>query len=215
MCATSRRLWRIAFPGRRHLRRAGRWKAAASSRAVSGRGKQPLSRWSARNRNFVTKNCSKVSSTRYPSRYIVVDCMSRGADSCRRSLLVRSSFSRDQKRGILRGRPTHWIICGGAASRITGKEKVPPAGAERFGLLAALRSNCLFYPYIFPTDLLFAPAVFCGGQLLSGMHQKAQEWPLRFDLCINDCRFIVGQSWDRLMHSFTGDVTGVSMREAM
>ena len=47
-------------------------KAAASSRAVSGRGKQPLSRWSARNRNFVAKNCSKVSSTRYPSRYIVV-----------------------------------------------------------------------------------------------------------------------------------------------
>ena len=47
-------------------------KAVASSRAVSGRGKQPLSRWSARNRNFVAKNCSKVSSTRYPSRYIVV-----------------------------------------------------------------------------------------------------------------------------------------------
>ena len=44
MCATSRRLWRINFfraaasPARRAL------KAAASSRAVSGRGKQPLSR---------------------------------------------------------------------------------------------------------------------------------------------------------------------------
>ena len=45
---------------------------------VSGRGKQPLSRWSARNRNFVAKNCSKVSSTRYPSRYIVVRWYEQG-----------------------------------------------------------------------------------------------------------------------------------------
>lgn len=72
ICATSRRLWRISFSRAAASPACRALKAAASSRAVSGRGKQPLSRWSARNRNFVAKNCSKVSSTRYPSRYIVV-----------------------------------------------------------------------------------------------------------------------------------------------
>ena len=60
MCATSRRLWRMSFSRAAGSPLRSAAKVSTSSFGVSGRGKLPESRWSARYRNFVAKNCKKI-----------------------------------------------------------------------------------------------------------------------------------------------------------